>query len=87
MAATGSTRREAMSDYPTCPDCDVRMEGGFILDRTDSGSKPTTWVEGAPDKTFWGTMKVKDRRQMTVYAWRCPTCALLRMYAAPDEDA
>lgn len=69
--------------HPICPDCQRRMEGGFLLNgvpsagATDAGQ----WVEGPPEKSFWGYLKLKGRRKVTVYAWRCPGCAQVRLFA------
>ncbi len=69
---------------PTCPDCRTALEGGFLLDRTDSGSIQATWVEGPPEGSVWTGLKLKGRRQLPLYAWRCPRCALVRFFA-PEE--
>jgi hypothetical protein len=69
---------------PICPDCQRRMEGGYLLDRAHATHEVGTWVEGAPEKSFWGGIKNKKNvRQLTVYAWRCPGCKQVRLYA-PD---
>lgn len=69
---------------PTCPDCRTAMEGGFLRDRTDSGSVQAAWVEGAPERSTWTGLKLKGRRQIPLYAWRCPRCALVRFFAPED---
>ena len=68
---------------PFCTDCQRRMEGGFILDR-NQGNTVATWVEGPPEKNIWTGLKLKGRRQLPVYAWRCPGCSQVRLYA-PGE--
>jgi hypothetical protein len=62
------------------------MEGGFLPDRTDSSSSSAqgTWVEGLPEKSFWTGLKLKGKRRLAIYAWRCPRCTLVRLYA-PEE--
>lgn len=57
------------------------MQGGFLLDRNHTYHEAGTWVEGPPEKSFWGGLKTKGRRQLPVYAWRCPGCAQVRLYA------
>jgi Domain of unknown function (DUF6487) len=69
---------------PICTDCQRRMEGGFLLDQSENGKGATRWVEGPPEKSFWTGLKLKGRRQLTVYAWRCPGCSQVRLYA-PGE--
>ena len=66
---------------PICPDCQRRMEGGFLLDNAHATQEAVAWVEGPPEKSFWGTMKLKGRRKLTVYAWRCPGCMQVRLFA------
>lgn len=66
---------------PICPDCQRRLEGGFLLDSSQGGYAAGQWVEGPPEKNFWGLLKLKGRRRLTVYAWRCPGCAQVRLYA------
>ncbi|HEX6039374.1 hypothetical protein [Longimicrobium sp.] len=67
---------------PICPDCQRRMEGGYMLNGVPASGHVAagTWVEGPPEKGFWG-LKLKGRRQLTVYAWRCPGCTQVRLYA------
>jgi hypothetical protein len=66
---------------PFCTDCQRRMEGGYLLDNAQSTQEALSWVEGPPEKTFWGSMRLKGRRKLTVYAWRCPGCAQVRLFA------
>jgi hypothetical protein len=66
---------------PICPDCQRRMEGGFLLDRAGSANAVGTWVEGPPERSLWQGLKIKGRRQITVYAWRCPGCTQVRLFA------
>ena len=69
---------------PICPDCQRRMEGGFLLEQGESGRGATRWVEGPPERSFWTGLKLKNRRQLTVYAWRCPDCTQVRLYAPAE---
>ena len=66
---------------PFCTDCQRAMEGGFVLDTTHGGQEAGKWIEGPPQKSFWGGMKIKGRRKLTMYAWRCPGCSVVRLYA------
>ena len=67
---------------PFCNDCQRSMEGGYLLDRNHTNHEVGTWVEGPPEKSFWGGIKkIKGRRQLSVYAWRCPGCSIVRLYA------
>jgi hypothetical protein len=55
------------------------MTTGYLL---DSGEAPkvTEWIEGPPDKSFWG-LKLKNRRRFPVVADRCERCGFLELYA------
>jgi hypothetical protein len=68
---------------PVCPTCSKRLEGGFMLDHSQHGVDVTQWVEGAPEKSIWTGIKLKGRRQLPMYAWRCPSCCEVRLFA-PD---
>ena len=67
----------------TCGKCGARMEPGFMPDDKDNGSKVTSWVEGAPVKSFWGFFKTKGRRKLAIETWRCGRCGFLESYAPP----
>jgi Domain of unknown function (DUF6487) len=69
---------------PICPDCQRRMEGGYLLETTQGGYAAGKWVEGPPEKSLWTGLKIKNRRQLTVYAWRCPGCTQVRLFAPPE---
>lgn len=66
---------------PMCPECQRPMDGGFLLETTQGGYAATQWVAGPPEKSFWTGLKLKRRKQITVYAWRCPGCTQVRLYA------
>jgi hypothetical protein len=64
----------------TCPKCGSPMTTGFLLDQ-NQGPKQTEWIEGAPEKSFWTGLKLKDRRRFPVLADRCERCGFLELYA------
>ncbi|WP_420124865.1 hypothetical protein [Longimicrobium sp.] len=66
---------------PFCTDCQRNMEGGFVLDNNHTAQEAASWIEGMPEKSFWGGLKIKGRRKLTMYAWRCPSCSVVRLYA------
>lgn len=68
---------------PTCPTCRKTMEGGYLLDHTHSGVAVSNWVEGAPERSAWTGLKIKNRKVLPMYAWRCPNCFEVRLFA-PD---
>lgn len=68
---------------PICPDCQRVLEGGFLLAPDPNGGGLVQWVHGPPERNFFGYLKLKGRRQIATYAWRCPGCSQVRLYA-PD---
>jgi hypothetical protein len=72
-----------MSGPPVCPTCGKRLEGGYLLDMGSHGVAVTKWIEGAPERSAWTGLKLKGRRQLPMYAWRCPSCCEVRLFA-PD---
>lgn len=65
----------------SCPKCGGRMDPGFIADATEHYTKVTNWIEGAPEKSFWGGVKARGRKKLAVETWRCGRCAYLENYA------
>ena len=58
------------------------MEQGFLLDERDGNMKDVTdWVEGAPEKGWFGTVKVRGKRRLAVETHRCTRCGYLESYA------
>ena len=64
----------------SCPKCGGRMEQGFIPDSKQNGTKITEWVEGAPEKKWYGLV-IRGKRKLAVESWRCGRCAYLESYA------
>lgn len=65
-----------------CPKCQGTMEEGFLLDINQSGGRAvTSWVEGAPQKSFWLGVKIAKRKKIDVQTWRCGRCGFLESYA------
>ena len=65
-----------------CPRCNGAMEPGFVMDRAHY-SVPTvaSWVEGAPERSFWTGLKTRDRETFPVISYRCENCGYLEAYA------
>jgi hypothetical protein len=57
------------------------MEPGFIPDATYGGTLPMRWVEGVPEKSFLGGLKLRGKKQHPVTADRCRSCGYLELYA------
>ena len=64
-----------------CPKCQGSMSVGFILDATDSWSKVTSWVEGAPVRSMWAGVKLGKKAKYEIQTWRCTRCGFLENYA------
>ena len=65
-----------------CPRCGKRMQAGFLLERLDHNSKAVTqWVVGAPERSFWTGLRLKNRMVLPVTTYRCERCGLLESYA------
>ena len=66
----------------SCPKCGGLMEQGFLLEQRDGNMKDATeWVEGAPEKGWFGSVKVRRKRQLAVETHRCTRCGYLESYA------
>ncbi len=73
-------------NYGNCSKCGYEMEGGFLLDRGDAGyTYQTTWVEGEPAKSWFGTLKLKAKRILPVKTLRCKQCGYIELYAAKEK--
>lgn len=77
---------------PNCPDCNVPMEEGHILDNDHVRYTFSHWQPGpvVPNSFLW-MMDLPDSAQVDRLNWRkvvsycCPQCRLLREYAMDIE--
>lgn len=70
-----------------CMRCGGPMEQGFVADKAHYSLPETqNWVEGAPEKSFWTGLKMKDRDILPVSTFRCEKCGLLESYAGAQES-
>jgi hypothetical protein len=59
------------------------MEAGFLLEQRDGNMRGVTeWIEGAPEKGWFGNVKVRGKRQLAVETHRCNRCGYLESYAS-----
>jgi hypothetical protein len=57
------------------------MEQGFTLELKDGNQKAVTeWVEGPPEKKWYGLV-LRGKRRLAIESWRCSRCHLLESYA------
>lgn len=65
-----------------CPRCRADMEEGFVADKAHYSVPETQkWVEGAPERSFWAGIKLKDKEIFSVRTYRCSKCGYLESYA------
>jgi hypothetical protein len=62
------------------------MEQGFIVEYTGGSNRVSTWVPGAPQKSFWTHTKVRFDETVPIGVFRCKSCGFLESYAR-DEFA
>ena len=65
----------------TCPKCGREMSAGYMLDATYGGFLAARWIEGAPEKSFWQGLKIRDKKKYQLTAYRCVGCGFLESYA------
>ena len=57
------------------------MEQGYLPEYTHHSSlRVSQWVEGAPDRRWWG-LRLRGKRKLDIETWRCERCACLESYA------
>lgn len=70
----------------TCPECSGPMEEGFIVDRGHyEYTKPSHWVEGRAESSFWTGTKTKGKDHYRIVTYRCERCGFLKSYAPSVE--
>lgn len=79
-------------NIPNCPDCQCRMDLGFLPELADNHITGLTgWHPGAAEvKRFLGMkthqIRVDWKQVYPVTTFRCPRCGLLRSYAHLEAD-
>lgn len=66
-----------------CAKCGNRMEEGFVLDNAHAARFQSEWVQGAPEESRWGGVKLKGKLQLPITTYRCPKCGYLESYVPP----
>lgn len=68
-----------------CPKCEGEMLQGHTLDATYGGVLVGRWVEGAPKKSFWGGLAMRNPYAfLPIAAFRCEGCGFLEFYAGAE---
>jgi hypothetical protein len=65
-----------------CPKCNREMIEGFIADNKDGAILVSKWIEGEPQKGFWGSIKTKGKRSAQIKTYMCSGCGYLESYAS-----
>ena len=69
-----------------CLKCNGEMVQGFMFE-SEGPKRMDTWVEGVPEKSFWGRAKAPVEKCISVGTFRCSVCGFLESYARPEFAA
>jgi hypothetical protein len=76
------------TDHSGCPKCGGAMVQGFVVDFHHGGSRRvSSWVEGAPQKSFWFGTTAADPKGIPIGSFRCKKCGFLESFARPEFAA
>jgi hypothetical protein len=74
------------SDPRPCLRCQGPLEAGFIADYGHARTmKPSEWVAGTPQPSFWTGTWIGERRH-PIQAFRCAPCGHLEFWAGESTD-
>ncbi len=77
-----------MTTQQRCPKCTGQMTQGFVADFHQGGTRRvSSWVEGAPEKSFWHGTTVPAFTSVPIGTFRCTMCGFLESYARPEFAA
>ena len=67
---------------PSCPQCSIEMEEGFVPDigHLNVASTPQ-WTEGMPERSGWTGLTIRMKERIPITTYRCSRCGLLQSYA------
>jgi hypothetical protein len=57
------------------------MEEGFLLDYCATAKIVASWVAGAPEFGWTGSLQLREHEQLYVQVFRCTNCGFLESYA------
>ncbi len=66
-----------------CPNCEGRMQEGFILD-VAVDRLVSHWVSGKPEASFWTGTSLSGRTRYPIQSFRCTGCGYLESYALAE---
>jgi hypothetical protein len=67
----------------SCAKCRGRMEEGVIPDFGHGQVYIGSWQEGAAERNWLGSLKVRHKTRHPITAYRCTSCGYLECYAKP----
>jgi hypothetical protein len=70
-----------------CPKCKGEMVQGFLFESEGPMRMVSTWVKGAPEKSWFGSAKIPAEKCVPVGTFRCAACGFLEFYARPEFAA
>lgn len=73
-------------DKIRCPECGGHMAEGRVIDYRRDSARPSEWVEGEIEASFW-TGSVKNDERFEIVAHRCEKCGYLKFYADKPPKA
>ena len=76
-----------MSRDLVCNECGGEMQRGYVPNFLFNQENQTFWVEGKAEKTFFGLLKIRDRKNYDIVAYRCKDCGAIKFYAGPDHSS
>jgi hypothetical protein len=65
---------------PTCSNCQIEMQEGFIPDLAPK-IWVSSWVAGTPKPSFLIGITLREKDLRPIVAYRCPACGYLESYA------
>jgi hypothetical protein len=71
-----------MQQQNACPKCRATMQPGYVVDYTYGGVLVSSWIEGIPEKGWFGGLRVWRKRKVPITTYRCPACGYLESYAS-----
>ncbi len=69
-----------------CPKCNSAQEIGFGIDVGHSSVKPSRWIAGPPEASWWQGTKTSGMDCRRIDYWRCTKCGFLEAYAEEKMD-
>ena len=76
------------TEQTRCPKCGGGMAQGFVVDVHQYGSRRiSSWVEGAPQKSFWFGTTAPDMNGLPIGTFRCQNCGFLESFARLEFEA